>query len=203
MAKDELSGQVVHGERVRLRPWQRRDTLAQELWPRYTDPFSTLWNIPRAIFFDDEIRSGWSTQRYAWAVEDAYQRMIGRISLREIDVRQGSARLGISLSQHYVSQGLGTEAMAIFLDYFFGPLGYSSLLLDVAAFNVRAVRCYERLRFEYVESEWRSAGRDPSLRLLEDPRYRDYLSYFRRGRFETMVEFYEMVLIRDAWMARR
>jgi RimJ/RimL family protein N-acetyltransferase len=202
VAKEELSGQVIHGKRVCLRPWQRRDTLAQELWPRYTDPFSTLWNIPRAIFFDDEIRSGWSAQRYAWAIEDTYQRMIGRISLREIDARQGSARLGISLAQHYVSQGLGTEAMAIFLDYFFGPLAYSTMFLDVAAFNTRAVRCYERLGFEYIESEWRSAGRDPSLRLLDDPRYKEYLSYFRRGRFETMVEFYEMVLTRDTWMSR-
>jgi RimJ/RimL family protein N-acetyltransferase len=202
VAKEELSGQVIHGKRVRLRPWQRRDTLTQELWPRYTDPFSTLWNIPRTIFFDDEIRSGWSAQRYVWAIEDSYQRMIGRISLREIDVRQASARLGISLSQHYVSQGLGTEALAIFLDYFFGPMGYTMMFLDVAAFNVRAVRCYERLGFEYVESEWRSAGRDPSLRLLDDPRYKDCLSYFRRGRFETMVEFYEMVLTRDAWVTR-
>jgi RimJ/RimL family protein N-acetyltransferase len=202
VAKEELSGQVIHGERVRLRPWQRRDTLAQELWPRYTDPFSTLWNIPRINSFDDEIHSSWSAQRYAWAIEDTYQRMIGRISLREIDVRQCSARLGISLSQHYLSQGLGTEALAIFLDYFFGSLGYATMFLDVAAFNVRAVRCYERLRFEYVESEWRGAGRDPSLRLLDDPRYKDYLSYFRRGRFETLVEFYEMVLTQAAWMAR-
>jgi RimJ/RimL family protein N-acetyltransferase len=202
VAKEELTGQVISGERVCLRPWQRRDTLAQELWPRYTDPFSSLWNIPRATFFDDEIRSGWSAQRYAWAIEDAHQRMIGRISLREIDVRQRSARLGISLSQHYVSQGLGTEALTLFLDYFFGPFGYEILFLDVAAFNVRAVRCYERLNFEYVESEWRSAGRDPSLRLLDDPRYSDFLAYFRRGRYETMVEFYEMLLTRAAWQAR-
>jgi RimJ/RimL family protein N-acetyltransferase len=202
VAKEELSGQVIYGERVRVRPWQRRDTLAQEMWPRYTDPFSSLWNIPRAAFFGDELRGGWSAQRYAWAIEDAQQRMIGRISLREIDARQRSARLGISLSQHYVSQGLGSEALAAFLDYYFGPFGYSTMFLDVAAFNVRAVRCYERLGFEYIESEWRSAGRDPSLRLLDDPGYSDYLAYFRRGRYETMVEFYEMVLTRAAWLAR-
>ncbi|MEI8307953.1 MAG: GNAT family N-acetyltransferase [Chloroflexales bacterium] len=202
MAKEEMTGRVIHGKRVRLRPWQRRDTLAQELWPRYTEPFSTLWNIPRTISFDDEVRSGWISQRYAWAIEDTYQRMIGRISLREIDVHHGSARLGISLSQHHVSQGLGTEALAAFLDYYFGPLGYSTMLLDVAAFNVRAVRCYERLHFEYVESEWRGAGRDPSIYLLDDPRYKEYASFFRRGRFETMVEFYEMMLTREAWESR-
>ncbi|NTV65051.1 MAG: GNAT family N-acetyltransferase [Oscillochloris sp.] len=202
MAKEELSNQVIYTTRVRLRPWQRRDTLAQELWPRYTEPFSSLWNIPRTTFYELESRQHWSAQRYAWAIEDSYQRMIGRISLREIDMRESSARLGISLSQHYVSQGLGTEALAAFLDAFFGPLGYSRMYLDVAAFNTRAVRCYERLGFEYLESEWRSAGRDPSLRLLDDARYKDYLAFFRRGRYETMVEFYEMMLSREAWLAR-
>nr|WP_255603201.1 GNAT family N-acetyltransferase [Oscillochloris sp. ZM17-4] len=185
-----------------MRPWQRRDTLAQELWPRYTDPFSTLWNIPRATFFSDHARSGWSAQRYVWAIDDVYQRMIGRISLREIDMGDSSARLGISLSQHHVSQGLGTEAMELFLTIYFGSLGYRAMYLDVAAFNTRAVRCYERLGFEYVQSEWRSAGRDPSLRLLDDPRYKDYIAFFRRGRYETMVEFYEMILSQSAWHAR-
>ncbi len=202
VAKEELPGQIIYGEHVRLRPWQRRDTLAQEIWPRYTEPFSTLWNIPRSTFYIDDARAGWSSQRYAWAIDDMYQRMIGRISLREIDVHESSARLGISLSQHHVSQGLGSEALALFLDSFFGPLGYQTMRLDVAAFNTRAVRCYERLGFEYVQSEWRSAGRDPNLRLLDDPRYKDYVAFFRRGRYETMVEFYEMILSRDAWLAR-
>ncbi|NNJ09038.1 GNAT family N-acetyltransferase [Chloroflexales bacterium ZM16-3] len=202
MAKEELSGQIIYGERVRLRPWQRRDTLAQELWPRYTEPFSTLWNIPRSTFFSDDARTGWNSQRSAWAIDDSYQRMIGRISLREIDVQDSSARLGISLSQHHVSQRLGSESLAIFLDTYFGSLGYTSMHLDVAAFNTRAVRCYERLGFDYIQSEWRSAGRDPSLRLLDDPHYKDYLAFFRRGRYETMVEFYEMILSRETWLTR-
>jgi len=192
----------LDGERVRVRPWQRRDTLAQELWPRYTDPFNSLWNIPRAIFFDDDVRAGFSAQRYAWAIEDLAGRLIGRISLREIDQRHASARLGISLAQPYVGQGLGTEALALFLDHFFGRLGFAIMRLDVAAVNQRAVRSYRRLGFEYVESEWRSAGNDPALRLLDDPRYADLAPHFRRGRFETMVEFYEMELTRDIWQGR-
>lgn len=198
------SKRVIQGRRVRLRPWQRRDTLSQELWPRYTEPFSSLWNIPRPYYADDEgVRSGWSGQRYAWAVDDQIQRLIGRISLREIDTRRASSRLGISLAQPYVGQGLGTEALALFFDHYFDSLGFATLRLDVAAFNRRAVRCYERLGFVYVDSEWRSAGTDPSLRLLDDPRHTDVLPFFRRGRFETLVEFYEMVLSRTQWIARR
>lgn len=199
----EAETRVISGRRVTLRPWQRRDTLDQELWPRYTEPFSSLWNIPRAISYQDLTGRGWSSNRYAWAVEDERRRLIGRISLREVMPDEASARLGISLAQPFVGQGLGSEALALFLDHFFGPLGFARMQLDVAAVNRRAVRCYEQLGFAHQGSEWRSAGGDPSLRLLDDPRFSDVLPYFRRTRHETRVEFYEMTLSREAWLAQR
>lgn len=139
--------QVLHGPRVVLRPWLRSDTLMQELWPRYTEPFNSLWNIPRTSGADEVNGRTWSNQRYAWAIDDAQRRLIGRISLREVDEQRRSARLGISLAQPYVGQGLGTEALQVFLDHYFGSLGFERLYLDVAAVNLRAVRCYERLAF--------------------------------------------------------
>ncbi len=202
MMSEERNGRTIYGPRVRLRPWQRADTHAQELWPRYSEPFSSLWNIPRSARYDDLLSRGWSGQRYAWAVEDGARRLIGRISLREVDAQQTAARLGISLAQPYVGQGLGTEALRLFLDHYFGPLGFERMHLDVAAFNRRAVRCYEQLGFRYVDSEWRSAGNDAALRQLEDPRFAELRPYFRRSRFETLVEFYEMLLTRAEWLAR-
>lgn len=199
---EDACAHVIHGDRVTLRPWQRGDTLAQELWPRYTEPFSSLWNIPRAFSYDDLAGRSWGGQRFAWAVEDRQRRLIGRISLREVEVKDSSARLGISLAQPFVSQGLGTEALRLFLDHYFGPMEFERMFLDVAAFNRRAVRCYERLGFGFVDSEWRGAGSDPSLRLIDDPRYADLRPHFRRNRFETLVEFYEMVLTREDWLAR-
>jgi diamine N-acetyltransferase len=200
---NQAGERVIYGERVRLRSWQRRDTLAQELWPRYTEPFNSLWNIPRSHGFDDFTFGGWSAQRFVWAVDDRTDRLIGRISLREVQNDRSSARLGISIAQSYVSQGLGTEALRLFIDYYFRTLTFAVMRLDVAAFNLRAVRCYERLGFQYVESEWRSAGSDPAIRLLDDPRYSDLVPFFRRGRYETHVEFYEMILPRDVWLGRR
>jgi RimJ/RimL family protein N-acetyltransferase len=193
---------VLYGQRVILRPWQRGDNLAQELWPRYHEPFSALWNLARISLYDDLSGRSWSSQRYTWAIDNLQRRLIGRISLREVDTNERTTRLGISLSQAYVSQGLGTEALSLFLDYYFGVLGFTCMYLDVAAFNRRAVRCYEQLGFQYLESEWRSAGRDPTLRLLDDPRYTDLLPFFRRQRFETLVEFYEMRLSCEQWQAR-
>jgi RimJ/RimL family protein N-acetyltransferase len=191
---------MIIGDRVRLRTWQRRDSLAQDLWPRYTDPFNSLWNIPRAFTFADMGQSNWGAQRFVWAVDNRQAALIGRISLREVHVDRVSARLGISVAQPYVSQGLGSEALELFLDHYFGTLRFRELRLDVAAFNRRAVRCYERLGFQYIHSEWRSAGNDPALRHLDDPRYSDLVPFFRRGRFETHVEFYEMLLPSAVWL---
>ncbi len=195
----------LQGARVQVRPWQRRDTNAQDSWPPYTDTFNTLWNIPRTTTFSDDDVLWFSSAdgRRVWAIEDERQRLIGRISLREIDLQARRARLGISLGSPYLGQGLGTEALALFLDYFFGPLDFQMMLLDVAAFNRRAVRCYEYLGFQCVGTDWRNAGNDPSVRLLDDPAYADMLPYFRRSRHGTFVQFLEMELHRSDWLAHQ
>ena len=193
---------VLVGQNVRVRPWVRTDAVAQELWPPYTEPLHSLWNLMR-VDLNADYGGRMSITRYAWAVEDTLGRLIGRISLREVDDYAREARLGISLGAPYVGLGLGTEAMRVFLDYYFGEFGFERMVLDVAAFNQRAVRCYERLGFVYLDSDWRSAGNDPSLRLLSDPQYAPLTPFFRRGRFETFVEFYEMRLDRSVWIARR
>lgn len=200
MTEHELA-QILYGDGVRLRPWTRRDALEQERWPPYGDPFHSLWNIPRYYSLDNFLPS-WSAQRYVWAVDDTQRHLIGRISLREIDLAQGHARLGITLGAPYTSRGLGTEALRVFLDHYFGPLDFRLMKLDVAAFNLRAVRCYERLGFHHIGEDWRSAGSDPVLRLLDEPQHALLRQYFRRNRHEYQVLFYEMELGRVTWLGK-
>ncbi|MGQ9874053.1 MAG: GNAT family N-acetyltransferase [Chloroflexus sp.] len=188
------------GERVKIRSWRRADTLMQERWPRYSEPFSSLWNIPRPYQADRDDQV-WTGATETWAIELRSGTLIGRLSLREIDRQRRSARLGISLAQPYVGQGFGGEALRLFLAYYFGSLGYRRMVLDVAAFNRRAVRCYQRLGFVGLGSEWRHAGNEPVLRLLDEEQYQHLRPYFRRNRFDAQVEFYEMELTREAWLA--
>jgi RimJ/RimL family protein N-acetyltransferase len=191
----------IQGRRVVLRHWQSRDDSAQRAWPRYTDPLNSLWNIPRStglyngVFFS---ANALAFPRRVWAVEYEHV-LIGRISLRDIDQRKWSARLGVSLSAAYVGNGLGTETLALFLDLFFGPLGFRKMVLDVAAFNHRAVRCYQRLGFAIVSDEWRKSSYESALRALDDPANAELRRHFRRERFGTWVQFYEMELSSDAW----
>lgn len=187
----------LQGARLRLRTWHRNDVVAQEQWPDYADPFHALWNLPRAMSFDDQF--GIASQRRIWAVEDLQHRLIGRVSIREIEQRARRSRLGITMGAPYVGQGLGTEALNLFLNYYFGALNFVTMALDVAAFNRRAVHCYERLGFRYIESDWRYAGLESHLYLLNSPAYHDLKPFFRRSRHGTFVEFFEMELQRNQW----
>jgi RimJ/RimL family protein N-acetyltransferase len=204
--KHETTPLDIRGERVRVRWWHSPDDTSQRRWSNYTDPCNALWNIPRNTGVYQGLLSlangNGSYMRYVWAIDMLPSTLIGRISLRDVDQPNRRARLGISIGAPYVGQRLGTEAMRLFLPYFFDTLGFTTMVLDVAAFNRRAVRCYERLGFRYVGQEWRRTSSDHCLRHLEDSEQSELLIYFRRDRAGLWVQFFDMELTRDEWVAR-
>jgi RimJ/RimL family protein N-acetyltransferase len=195
----------LHSSRVYIRQWTLHDDELEDEWPPYNDPFEPLWNLPRRVEAGAE---GWGhfldgiSMRRTWAVEDRAGRLIGRISLREIDQRTGRARLGITFGAPFIGQGFGTEALALFLDYYFTSLGFELMVLDVAAPNQRAVRSYERLGFRHTGSDWREAGYRFDMRLLDNPHYAHLRRFFRSGQHGLDVEFFEMQLLKAEWFAR-
>jgi RimJ/RimL family protein N-acetyltransferase len=196
----------LRSARTNIRPWRRQDDDLADEWPAYDDPLDALWNLPRqlaagASHWSNGFESG--AMRRTWAVEDLSGQLIGRISLREIDERSGVARLGITFGAPYVGRGLGTEALAVFLDCYFTDLGFRAMVLDVAGPNQRAVRCYRRLGFQALGSDWRDAGLYFDSRVLEHPRYVGLRQFFRPGQRGLYVQFFEMRLDREAWFARR
>lgn len=196
----------LHGARVFIRPWERFDDDQADTWPPYNDPLDPLWNLPRVLSFSSDM---WSTifengmQRRSWAVENRSGILIGRISLREIDKNCTQARLGVTFGAPYVGRGLGSEALILFLDYYFESLNFHTLVLDVAAPNVRAVRCYTRLGFSYVDSDWRDTGSLFDQQILDRSIYASLRRHFRHDARGLKVEFYEMRLYREEWIRHR
>ncbi len=192
---------VLRSARVLIRGWTYHDDELADEWPPYHDPTEPLWNLPRQAGLGSELWSyfdGPFTRR-TWAVEDVSGRLIGRISLRDIDQRKAQARLGITFGAPYIGQGLGTEALASFLDHYFSEMGFGTMVLDVAAPNRRAVRSYERLGFRFLGSDWRMADHRFDRRMLDNPHYRHLQRFFRQGQQGLYVEFYEMELTKDEW----
>lgn len=196
----------LRSARTHIRPWRRQDDEQADEWPPYDDPLDTLWNLPRQVTASSPYwTNGFdiSAMRRTWAVDDLQGQLIGRISLREIDERNGVARLGITFGAPFVGHGLGTEALALFLDYYFNDLNFRTMVLDVAGPNQRAVRSYHRLGFQTIDTDWRDAGLYFDQRVLDTPRYTNLRIFFRQGQRGLWVQFFEMRLQRDEWFALR
>jgi RimJ/RimL family protein N-acetyltransferase len=112
--------------------------------------------------------------------------------------------LGITLGADFVNQGLGTEALALFLDYYFGELGFKKLVLDVVGYNRRAIRVYRKLGFVKVGQRERAAGREQKRVFLGEQADADARRFFRRdwlGRHRLLC--YDMELKREDWERAR
>ena len=195
----------LRGPRVTIRPLRKQDLDVMSSWEAFEDPLYRLFDWPRrgkvenGLWYADLVRD---RRRVYYAVDDERQTVIGRISLREIHWHQ-SARLGIGFGGQYVSQGYGTEALRLFLDYYFQQLGFQRMVLDVAAINVRALRCYERCGFKRTGSSYEPLPWHADTVFLEEEPYRDLRQFVRHDHWRDVVLTYDMALDRDAWLAQR
>jgi len=181
---------------------ERTDLETMIRWRPFADPLYQAFDFPRRK--SENVRwFEWRSNdpsRRLYTIENEEQQVIGSLTLREIAGRR-SARLGITIGADYVSRQYGTEALRLFLDYYFGEMGFARVVLDVAATNLRAVRCYEALGFRHTGQHYRPASH-PSFRILrEDPRYQHLRHFFRRQGTLIQVLFYDMTLSREEWQA--
>lgn len=194
---------ILQGTRVTIRPMQREDLDVMAGWRPSADPLYQPFDFPSRsqaenYYWYDERST--DPARRLYTIQDDAQRVIGSLTLREID-GQRSARLGITLGADFVSRGYGTEALRVFLEYYFSALGFSQMVLDVAATNRRALRSYRSLGFRRCGEHYQPANH-PSYRILmHQARYRHLQPHFRRQGATTLVLFYDLVLTRQEWMA--
>jgi RimJ/RimL family protein N-acetyltransferase len=130
---------IAANDRIAIRLWDRRkDRRAIEHWPAYSPELPQHWTrSPIPI----------CGERLPFAVVDASSgNLIGRITLRNIADRQ--ARIGIAIHPDRVGQHIGQQALRLLSDHLLAAGGFSALLVDVAADNQRAIRCYRVAGFE-------------------------------------------------------
>ncbi|MHC4711789.1 MAG: GNAT family N-acetyltransferase [Planctomycetota bacterium] len=169
-------------------------------WPPYVSPFLKHLNYNLSTFIE---REKWlltritNTGRMYFAIEDEDGRLIGEMSLREINTRARSSRLGIHLASNKTGRGYGGEALTALLDYYFSDMRYNTMYLDVAAHNKPALQLYEKLHFEHLAPFWRVVSKD--LSILDNPRYGGTGNFFRRKGPLVECSFYDMVLTRDRY----
>jgi RimJ/RimL family protein N-acetyltransferase len=203
--KTRESSPRLRTRRVTVRPMRRRDLDEMHHWRRFVDPLYAPFDFPRrsAAEWDQWFR--WRSKdptRRLYVIQNEQHQVIGSLTLREIDNRR-SARLGITLGADFVSQGYGTEALRRFCDYYFDTLGFERIILDVAAINQRAIRCYLGLGFAQTDQHYQPADSQAYQVIMREPAYRHVRRFFRAGSPRPRLLFYDMELTREAWHLRR
>ena len=211
VAREPLPGTDVTEVRsacVTIRVFTRADLDRRCAWPRYEDPVFEHLNLKLATPAQREVwyqRERAARRPYWFAVESVRQaqdpehvegdeqgELIGAITLREVSRWRKSTRLGIHLHPGRLDRGYGTEAMRLFLDYYFNRLGWRLMKLDVAAWNRRAIRCYEKLGFAHMWEFWRP--NESADGWLVDDRYAHVREHVERRHGIEQVRHYEMHL---------
>jgi len=200
---------LCEGAKTVLRRFERSDVDRWLAWPRHTDALFENYNPPtltprqRDYYFHSREASPDLLQ---FAVEDRHGELVGRISLREIDWRARSAVLGVTFHPRRLGQGLGTDALGTMLAHYFGPMQMNAIYLDVAAFNKRAHRCYEKCGFRTTGHHWGEPQPDYAGVMYRPP-YANLRPLFRSENGMVRPLLIDMVLSRrdflDAARARR
>lgn len=152
----------LEGTLVRLRAYERVD--ADAMNELFSDP-DVLRGIgsvrfPQAIAgfkeFLDGVRG--STTTMAFAIETLAERSpVGGCGLENIEPAVRSATLGIWIGKPYWGRGFGTDATRVLCRFGFRYLNLHRIELNVFAWNVAAVRAYEKVGFT-MEGTRRHSG---------------------------------------------
>jgi RimJ/RimL family protein N-acetyltransferase len=126
----------VRGRRVFLRPIQRADY--DYLYQLYVDPESAFrWRLrgatPDPRSFESVLWEQVLVQFLIVKRDDS--RPMGLVTCFAADMRSAVANIAIVIQDRYVQQGLGAEALFLFIDYVFGLWNFRKLYAETPAFN--------------------------------------------------------------------
>lgn len=124
-----------------MRKWGRHETplLADYNFPKMTDADIKRWHRYKTLN---------PLNKYFGILAD--DRLIGYMGIKNIKIFKRESTLGIVFDPNYVDQGYGTRTLRLFLNHYFGDMKMKTMYLEVAKFNKRAKRVYEKLGFETI-----------------------------------------------------
>ena len=151
--RDGTEPLIAHGQ-VYLRPAERDDV---PLFVRWLNDARTSRTLSMVAPMSIAMEEGWYERIVESQGRDGYHfvvcllsddRPVGTCGLFELDQRNGSAGLGISIGDPAdTGHGYGSDAMRALVGWAFDMLRLERIWLDVYAFNPDARRLYERLGF--------------------------------------------------------
>ncbi len=176
---------VLKGEKCLLRPVKVEDAV---IIANLIENMEERENLQAVFPTSEEELSRWIEGLYrkkvprdiVFAIE-VEGTLIGTVSLHDINWTSRHATLTIAIYRSdYRGRGIGTEGVALLLDYAFDLLNLHRVKLEVYEYNKTAIHIYEKLGF-VREGVWRSQR-------------------YLRGKYYDVVL---MGILKDEWYKRR
>lgn len=159
---------LLEGERIRLRAF--RDDDLHDLFAVHSDPeVMRYWSFPvwteleqARPRLESAMTGSDPTRLLCWAMTKRDDdRLIGGVTMYDINPEQGRAEIGYSLGSAHWGQGLAKEALQLVLGHAFGALHLRRVEADIDPRNEASVRLIERLGFVregVLRERWLVAG---------------------------------------------
>ena len=143
----------IEGKSITIDKLKLEDVYQMRYWGFHKNPLIEDYNFPQMS--DDEIKLWYRrktntiSNKY-YSIKNKDGNLIGYMGIKEIKRIRRQSTLGIVFDPNNVGKGYGTETLETFLNYYFTEMKMKSMLLEVAEFNRRAYRVYEKMGFKPI-----------------------------------------------------
>ncbi len=144
----------IKGKRVIIAPLKIEDVYCMREWGYHEDSLLMDYNFPPMN--DSELHGWYNIKTFGrskeyYGVTNREGKLVGYMGIKNIKKIKKEATLGIVFDPNHINKGYGTEAITTYLNYYFNEMKMKTLLLEVAKFNKRALRCYEKSGFVVID----------------------------------------------------
>ncbi len=141
----EIKGDKIIIDRLKL-----DDVFLMREWGFHDTPLLEDYNFPKMN--DKEIKMWYRIKTKSifnkyYGIRNEEEKLIGYMGIKDIKHFRRISTLGIVLDPNYINKGYGTEILEVFLNEYFTNMRMRKMLLEVASFNKRAHRVYEKIGF--------------------------------------------------------
>lgn len=167
-----MAENIFEGNLIRLREYHKADI--NVVWKYINDWEVRKYLIPGVPLpwkFEEEEKwyeelSAKKEDNYSFAIERISDgQYVGGCGINELDWKNSVATVGIFLGKPFLSQGYGTDAMNVLVNFIFSEMNLHKVMLYVYAFNERAIKSYQKVGFK-IEGTLRS-------QIFRDGKYHD------------------------------
>ncbi|MBU5439356.1 GNAT family N-acetyltransferase [Tissierella sp. MSJ-40] len=144
----------IKGKRVIIAPLKIEDVYCMREWGYHEDSLLMDYNFPSMN--NSELHGWYKVKTFGrskeyYGVTNREGKLVGYMGIKNIKKIKKEATLGIVFDPNHINKGYGTEAITTYLNYYFNEMKMKTLLLEVAKFNKRALRCYEKSGFVVID----------------------------------------------------